>query len=118
VATSTYSVFSVTNDEPWLPAGVRDRAEDLLGLEVAEVDPRDAVVGVVVHEEPAAVVEAVGLREAGVVDIAPGEVAEHGLRLLVEAVAGPGYGAKTGMVEMCRIEGRPATNTWPEWPPE
>ena len=71
-------------------ARVRDRPEDLLGLEVAQVDPGDAVVGVVVDEQPAAVVLTVGLREPGVVDVTPGEVAEHLPRLLVVTVAGPG----------------------------
>jgi hypothetical protein len=70
-----------------IAAGVRDGAEDLAGLEVAQVDAGDAVVGVVVDEEPASVVKAAGLRERG-------------------------------MVEMWRIEGRPATKTWPECPPE
>src|SRR5262249_5298011 len=35
---------------------VRDRSKDLFDLEVAQVNPRDAIVGVVVDEEPAPVV--------------------------------------------------------------
>ena len=67
---------------------VRDRAEDLMGFEIAQIDAGDAVVGVVVHEEPAAVVETIGLGEPRMVDVPPGVVAEHRLRLLVEAITG------------------------------
>ena len=65
--------------------------DDLLRLEVAQVDPGDAAVHVV-DEEPAPVVVAVRLGEGGVVGVAPGEVAQHLLRLVVEAVAGGGVG--------------------------
>ncbi|WP_288100619.1 hypothetical protein, partial [Herbaspirillum sp.] len=64
---------------------VRD-LEDLLGLEVAQVDARDAAVGVVVDKQPPPVVLAVGLGESRMVGVAPGVAAQHLLRLVVEAV--------------------------------
>ena len=83
-------VFAVLGHErrAVVAARVRDRPEDLLGLEIAQVDARDAVVGVVVDEQPAAVVLAVALRQPRMVDVAPREAAHHLLRFLVEAVAG------------------------------
>ena len=74
---------------------VGDRADDLLGLEVAQVDAGEAPVHLV-DEEPAAVVVAVRLGERGMVNIAPGEVAQHLLRLVVETVAGRGIGRVHG----------------------
>ena len=73
---------------PVIAHRIGNRAEDLLRLEIAQIDACDAVVAVVVHEEPAAVVVPGGLRERGVMDVAPGEAAEHRLRFLVEAVPG------------------------------
>ena len=43
---------------------IRNRAEDLVRFEIAQIDPRDAVVGVVVYEQPAAIVFRLGLRQA------------------------------------------------------
>ncbi len=87
-AGSHHRVLGVRRDERRAvnARDVRDGPEDLLRLEVAQVDPRHAAVHVV-DEEPAAVVVAVGFREGRVVHVAPGQVAEHRLRLVVIAVA-------------------------------
>jgi hypothetical protein len=90
-----YSLFEVTKAEAWLPGHVGDGAEDLPGLEVAQVDAGDAAVHLV-HEQPAPVVIAVGLGEGGMVDVTPREPAQHGLGLVVEAVAGGGVGREHG----------------------
>ena len=74
---------------------VGHRADDLLGLEVAQVDARNPTVHLV-DEQPATVVVAVGLRQRRVVHIAPGQVPQHLLRLVVEAVAGGGVGREDG----------------------
>ena len=81
-----YSVFGVTNAEPWLPETFGTGPKICFVLKSRRSIARDAAVHVV-DEEPAAVVVAVGLRERGMVHVAPGEVAEHRLRLVVEAVA-------------------------------
>ena len=58
-----HRVFGVRRDERRgvIAVQVRDRPEDLLGLEVAQVDARDAPVHLV-DEQPAPVVIALGLR--------------------------------------------------------
>jgi hypothetical protein len=75
--------------------------DDLLGLEVVQVDDGDPGIRLVVDEQPAAVVVAVGLRQGGMVGIAVGDVlaanaplGEHGLGLVIEAVALPGLGGE------------------------
>ncbi len=84
---TAYSVLGVTNARRVVAGDVGDGAEDLLGLEVAQVDPGHAAVHVV-DEQPAPVVVPVRLGERRVVHVAPGEAAQHGLALVVEAVAG------------------------------
>ena len=59
-----------------------------MSFEIAQIDPRNPVVGIVVYEQPAAIVFRIGLRERRVMHITPGEVAEHLLRFLIEAVTG------------------------------
>ncbi len=66
--------------------------DDLLGLEVPQVDPGKAALGVVVDKEPAPVVLTVGLRKAGVVGVAPCVLAKHFLRFIVESVPGSRVG--------------------------
>ena len=51
-----YSLFSVMKEEPWLPMEFGIGPRIWLRFEVAQIDPGDAVVGVVIHEKPAAVV--------------------------------------------------------------
>ena len=67
---------------------VRNRAEDLVRFEIAQINPRDPVIGVVVYEQPAAIVFRIGLRKRRVMHVAPGEIAQHLLRFLVESVTG------------------------------
>src|SRR5581483_6386104 len=66
---------------------VRDGPQNLLRLHVAQVNARDAVVRVVVDEEPAPVVIAFGLAERRVMHVAPRVTAEHLLRFVIKAVA-------------------------------
>src|SRR6266496_2523695 len=68
--------------------GIWNRAEDLMRLKIAQIDPRYAIVGVVIYKEPAAIVFRVGLRQRRVMHIAPGEIAEHFLRFLIESITG------------------------------
>ena len=67
---------------------IRNRAEDLVRFEIVQIDPRDPIVGVVVYEQPAAIVFGIGLRKRRVMHIAPGEIAQHFLRFLVESITG------------------------------
>jgi hypothetical protein len=66
--------------------------DDLLGLEVAEIDHRDAGIGLVVDEEVLPVVVASGFRERGMMRVAPGDImighAPVGHQLLVFLGAG------------------------------
>ena len=70
---------------------VGHRAQDLLGLEVAQVDARQPAVHLV-DEEPAAVVVALGLRERRMVRVAPRELAQHLLGIVIETVPRGGVG--------------------------
>ena len=95
-------VLGVRADEGAAVFGLEDRVDhDLLGLEVAQIDHGDARVGLVVDEEELAVILAVGLGNCRVVRIAPGDVlavdlalCQHGLGVLVVAVALPGLGGE------------------------
>ena len=60
----TYSLFCVTKQPPCDESRF-GHVNDLLGLEVAEVDHRDAAVRAIVDVEEAPVVLAVGLARAG-----------------------------------------------------
>src|SRR5688572_5498262 len=66
--------------------------EDLARLERRQIDASDARRVVAINEKPAAVGDAVGLRQLGMVRVIPWNEAigrlEHRLRLLVVAVAG------------------------------
>ena len=57
-------------------------------LKIAQINPRNAVVGVVVYEQPPAIVFGIGLRKRRVMHVAPGEIAQHFLRFLVESITG------------------------------
>jgi len=79
--------------------------DDLLGGEVLQVDHGHARAGLVADEEVLAVVVARGLGQRGVVGVRPGlglavaiAAGEHGLGLIVEAVALPGLGGEHGDV--------------------
>src|SRR5581483_4402720 len=82
-------VFGVRRDERAAVQArdVRDGPQNLLRLHVAQVNARDAVVRVVVDEEPAPVVIAFGLAERRVMHVAPRVTAEHLLRFVIKAVA-------------------------------
>ena len=63
-------VVGVLGDEGAAVGGLEQRVDhDLLGFEVVQVDHRDARVGLVVDEQPAAVVLAVGLGDRRVVGV-------------------------------------------------
>src|SRR6266851_5407348 len=79
-----------------IPDGIWNRTEDLMRLEIAQINPRNAVVGVVVYEQPAAIVFGIGLRQRRVMNVAPGEVAEHLFRFLIEPVTGARVGRENG----------------------
>jgi hypothetical protein len=91
-------VLGVGTDEGAAVLRLEDRVDhDLLGLEVAQVDHRQARVGLVVDEQELAVVLAVGFGNGRMVGIAPGNVLavdaallQHVLRAFVEAIALPG----------------------------
>src|SRR5438309_1298187 len=57
-----------------------------MSLEVAQINPRNPVIGVIVHKEPAAIVFRFSLREGRVMHIAPGKIAQHLSRLVIEAI--------------------------------
>ena len=62
----TQNVFRVLRDEGGavVAARVRNGPENLVRFEIAQINPRDAVVRVVVHEEPAPVVLRRRLRQS------------------------------------------------------
>src|SRR5262249_12040444 len=69
-------VFAVLGNEgrPVITDRVRNRSEDLMSLEVMQIDARDPVIGVVVYEEPAAIVFRRGLRQRRMMHVAPAEI--------------------------------------------
>ena len=88
MATSTYSLFSVTNDEPWLPLefGIGPRICFVLKSRRSMRAIRLLALSLTKSQRPSYLPSL--LRQAGMVHVAPREVAHHLLRLLVEAVAG------------------------------
>ena len=74
---------------------IRNRSEDLVRFEIAQINPRYPVIGVVIYEQPAAIVFGIGLRKRRVMHVAPGEIAQHLLRFLVESVTGAPDTART-----------------------
>ncbi len=67
---------------------VRNGPKNLVRLEIAQINPRDAVVRVIVHEEPAPVVFRRRLRQPRMVHVPPRIISHHLLRFLIETVTG------------------------------
>jgi hypothetical protein len=67
---------------------VRNRPENLVRFEIAQIDPGDPVVGDIVYEQPTTIVFGIGLRQGWVMDVAPGEIAKQLFRFLIEPVTG------------------------------
>jgi hypothetical protein len=94
-----HDIFGVGGHEGAAMGGLEEGVDDdLLGLEVVQIDDRDARIGLVVDEEPAPVVGALGLRQSGVVGIAIDHIlapdaalGQDRLGLVVEAIALPGF---------------------------
>src|SRR5262249_45970744 len=94
----TQNVFAVLGDErrPMVAYRVWDWPEDLVRFEIAQIDARDTIVCIVVYEKPTPVVLRIGLRQRRVMHIAPGEIAEHLLRFLIESIARAGIRREDG----------------------
>ncbi|EXI83786.1 MAG: hypothetical protein AW11_04070 [Candidatus Accumulibacter regalis] len=92
-------VLGVGRDEGAAMLGLVDRVDDdLLGFEIAQVDHRQAWVGLVVDEQELAIVLTLGLRHRRVVRVTPGNVlavdlalGKDRLRAFVKAIALPGF---------------------------
>ena len=98
-------VIGVRADESAAMLGGEDRVlDDLLGLEVAQVDHRDAGRILVIDEQPLTIGLAIGLGQGRVMGIAPqhgfrlaldhGAFLQDALGLVVEAVTLPGLGSE------------------------
>ena len=94
-----HDIFGVRGGEGAAMGGLEEGVDDdLLGLEVVQVDDRDAGVGLVVDEQVAPVIVTLGFRHGGVMGIAVDDVlaadpalGQDGLGLVVEAIALPGF---------------------------